>query len=141
MKSFTGMCLLPVGAQPSIPLTVPMSHASCLIPLPPLLFCCWFYEAQKCRVLSSWRLHAMSWPCGYSGSLYVFENGSGVFANKACCLWIVLASFYLFHTVCAVFDALTYMFLLPVSVSGYGKLSNPFVYNVSGLFTLPLHIR
>lgn len=31
---------------------------------PPLLFCCWFYEAQKCWVLSSWRSHVMSRPCG-----------------------------------------------------------------------------
>ena len=47
LKSFAGMCLLPVEIQTSIPLTVPMSHTSRLIPLPPLMFCCRFLRGPK----------------------------------------------------------------------------------------------
>lgn len=72
----------------------------------------------------------MWWVGPVARSLYVFENPSGVFTNKACCLWIALFPFYVFHSLCVVFDALTYMCLLtePVGVCAKSsKLSDPFV--------------
>lgn len=54
----------------------------------------------------------MWWVGPVARSLYVFENPSGVFTNKACCLWIALFFFYVFHRLCVVFDVLTYMCLL-----------------------------
>lgn len=71
----------------------------------------------------------MWWVGPVARSLYVFENPSGVFTNKACCLWIALFPFYVFHSLCVVFDMLTYMCLLtePVGDAKSSKLSDPFV--------------
>lgn len=65
----------------------------------------------------------MWWVGPVARSLYVFENPSGVFTNKACCLWIALFFFYVFHRLCVVFDVLTYMCLLTEPVEDWGKSS------------------
>lgn len=70
----------------------------------------------------------MWWVGPVATPLYVFENGNGVPANKDCCLWIALVSFHWFHIICAVFDALIQMFLLPVSV--YSNLFCRIVYSM-----------
>lgn len=46
------------------------------------------------------------------GLYMFFENPSGVFTNKACCLWIAVFLFYVFHRLRVVFDVLTYMCLV-----------------------------
>lgn len=65
----------------------------------------------------------MWWVGPVARSLYVFENPSGVFTNKARCLWIALFSFHVFHRLCVVFDVLTYMCLLTEPVGDCAKSS------------------
>lgn len=81
----------------------------------------------------------MWWVGPVARSLYVFENPSGVFTNKACCLWIALFFFYVFHRLCVVFDVLTYMCLLTEPVEDCAKsskLSNLF----AGIMSHFLHV-
>lgn len=102
-----------------------MSHASCLTPLPPLLFCCWFYEAQKCWVLGSWRLHVMSRPCGYlSICFWKWEWGS----CKQSLLPVDSLGIFPLISYNIVFDAFIQMFLLPVSL--YSSLFHRIVHSM-----------